>query len=170
MAVSKNKLTFTTHLDRMLNPVKFRQPVGDREKLEYQPVYDKRGVWHLEESGKTSVYLEIQSYAESCDLNVIMARYRNGETDVLQQVQGVYGDFSNIPANYAEIMNQKIQAENLFASLSADVREKYNNSVEQFMAEIGTRSGLEKLGVSFDTPTESKAVEVPKNESQEVSE
>lgn len=128
---------------------------GSRKKQEYQPVYDRAGVWHLEPTRESNLYLEIQSFAASCDINVIMARYRNGETDVLQRIQGFYGDISNIPTNYAELMNAKIQAESLFAGLAADVRAKYNNSVEQFMSEIGTKSGLEKLGVKFDeTPIE----------------
>lgn len=139
---------------------------GSRKKQEYQPVYDRAGVWHLEPTRETDLYLEIQSFAASCDINVIMARYRNGETDVLQRIQGVYGDFANIPTNYADLMNAKIQAESLFAGLAADVRAKYNNSVEQFMAEIGTKSGLEKLGVKFDETR----IEPVSESSKEVSE
>lgn len=142
-------LKFTTHLHRMMNHVSFRTELGSREAVTYEPVYDRKGVWHLEKSGKTNKYLEIQAYADSCDINVIMARYRNGETDVLQQIQGTYGDFSEIPTNYADLMNAKLQAEKLFMSLSAETREKYNNSVEQFMSEIGSKEGLEKLGVKF---------------------
>lgn len=154
----KSDTVFATHLSRMMKPERYRSATGERVVIEYQPVYDSRGVWHLEPSGKTDRYLEIQSYADSCDINTIMARYRNGETDVLQQVQGTYGDFSNIPTNYAELMNAKLEAERLFMSLAADVREKYNNSVEQFMAEIGTKEGLEKLGAKFDVPDASVAV------------
>lgn len=151
--MAKSKISFPTQFTRRYEePVRFHTEVGSREAITYQPVYDKRGVWHLEETGKENRYLEIQSYADSCDINVIMARYRNGETDVLQQIQGTYGDFSNVPTNYAELMNAKLQAEQLFMSLAADVREKYNNSVEQFMAEIGTKEGMEKLGVKFDAP------------------
>lgn len=122
---------------------------GCREKITYQPVYDKRGVWHLEESGKTNLYYEIQSHADSCDINIIMARYRNGETDVLSRIQGVYGDVTNVPTDYAEILNQQLKAEALFKSLSADVREKYNNSVEQFMASFSSREGWEAIGFKF---------------------
>lgn len=150
----EKSLKFTTHLARMVSPVRFRCEAGSRIAKTYEPVYDRRGVWHLEESGHTNKYLEIQSFADSCDINIIMARYRNGEVDVLQQIQGTYGDFSEIPTNYADIMNKKIQAENLFMSLSADIREKYNNSVEQFMSEIGSKSGLEKLGVKFSDSDE----------------
>lgn len=148
-----------------------RKPIytkhGDRIRIEYQPVYDTNGVWHLEESGKTNLYLDIQSHAESCDINIIMARYRNGETDVLSRMQGVYGDVSNVPTNYAEILNQQLKAEQLFMSLAPDVREKYNNSVEQFMASFATKEGWEAIGFSFDTPKDSEATGAPKNESQE---
>lgn len=119
---------------------------GDREHIDYQPVYDVRGIWHLEEKGKTNKYLEIQSHADSCDLNILMARYRNGETDVLSRIQGVYGDVSQVPRNYAELMNQMLKAQEMFNGLSPDVREKYGNSVEQFMASLGTKEGWEAIG------------------------
>lgn len=168
--MAKSNPVFRTHYDAQYDHKRIHSDIGSRKKTEYQPVYDKAGVWHLEKSGETDIYLEIQSYAMSCDINVIMARYRNGETDVLSAVQGVYGDFSNVPTNYSDIMNAKLEAERLFMSLAASVREKYNNSVEQFMAEIGTKAGLEKLGVSFDAPAASDAVEPPKNASGEVKE
>jgi len=159
--VPKSKIEFQTQYSRRFDsPVRFRTATGSREAVTYEPVYDRKGVWHLAETGKENRYLDIQSYAASCDINVIMARYRNGETDVLQQIQGTYGDFSNVPTNYADLMNAKLQAEHLFMSLSADVREKYNNSVEQFMAEIGTREGMEKLGISFEQTKSEQESEV----------
>lgn len=168
--MAKSNPVFRTHYDAQYDHKRVHTATGSRYKTEYQPVYDKAGVWHLEPTGKTDIYLDIQSYAMSCDINVIMQRYRNGEVDVLSAVQGVYGDVSNIPTNYAEIMNAKLEAERLFASLAADVRAKYNNSVEQFMAEIGTRAGLEKLGVNFDAPSQAPTTvsakeEVASNES-----
>lgn len=136
---------------------------GEREKREFQPVFDKRGIWHLEQTGTSNTYLEIQSHADSVDINVIMARFRAGETDVLQQIQSQYGDVSDMPTNYADIVNAQLKAEALFKSLSADVREKFNNSVEQFMVRVGTKEGLEALGYKFDTqPTpELKASSTP---------
>lgn len=149
---TKSNLSFVNQYQRRFDDLqRFRSQRGDREAVTYQPVYDRKGVWHLEATGKENRYLDIQSHADSCDINTIMARYRNGEVDVLNQIQGTYGDFSNVPTNYAELMNAKIKAENLFMSLAAEVREKYNNSVEQFMSEIGTKEGMEKLGVSFDS-------------------
>lgn len=169
MAKSEEKqLVFVNHLQRMMKPVRFRCEVGSRTRKEYTPVYDRAGVWHLEESGINNDYLEIQSHAESCDINILMARYRLGETDVLQKVQGTYGDFTNIPTNYAELMNAKIQAENLFMSLHPDVREKYNNSVEQFMSEIGTADGQKKLMEIFGPKQTDVPVPAPSATVEEV--
>lgn len=133
--------TFDSRYERQLNPVRMFSDHGTREKKDYMPVYDKAGVWHLEEKKghKIQTYLEIQSYADECDINVLMARYRNGEVDVLSQIQGVYGDFSNVPTNYADILNDTIKMEQIFMSLAPEVREKFNNSVEQFGASLGTK-------------------------------
>lgn len=152
--VSKN---YRDYYGTLKENKRYHMNAGSRKKQEYLPVYDSFGVWHLEKTKESDLYLDIQSFADSCDINVLMARYRNGETDVLSRVQGFYGDVSNIPSNYAELMNTKLQAESLFNGLSAEVREKYNNSVEQFMAEIGTKEGLEKLG--FTEKVESAPVE-----------
>jgi len=133
---------------------------GSPIKDEYEPVFDKRGVWHLEKSGERNIFDEIQTHADSCDINIIMARYRNGETDVLTRVQGVYADVTQIPTDYAGVMNMKLQAEKLFYGLSAEVREKYGNSVEQFMSALGTKEGLEDIGFKF----EAAAAESPKEE------
>lgn len=165
------KIVFFSELQRRLDGKHERRHCqsGDRIKIEYQPVYDQRGIWHLEESGKTNKYLEIQSHAESCDINILMARYRNGETDVLSRIQGVYGDVSEVPRNYAEILNQQLKAEQLFKGLSPEVREKYGNSVEQFMSSLSTKEGWEAIGFKFgsgdEKPVEEPVKEVAKDES-----
>lgn len=148
-----------TALERIFDHKRVHCHSGTFEKPEYQPVYDRAGVWHLEKTGKMiHTYEEIQAYADECDINTIMRRYALGDTDVLSRIQGTYGDVSNIPTNYAELMNAKLEAERLFYGLSAEVREKYNNDVTQFMAEIGTKEGLEKIGVKFDEPAAVPAV------------
>ena len=136
-------------LEARFNHPRRHADAGSRIKIEYQPVYDMAGVWHLEKSGESNLYLDIQSHADSCDINIIMARYANGETDVLQRIQGMYGDVTNVPTNYAEIMNQQLKAKALFMGLSSEVREKYHNSVEEFMASFSTKEGWEAIGFKF---------------------
>lgn len=144
-AVATKSRLFETAFERSLCFHRVYCNPGKRMKIEYQPVYDKKGVWHLEETGETSLYDSIQSFADSVDINLIMSRYKNGEIDVLNRVQGFYGDVSNVPTNYADILNETLKAERLFMSLAPEVRERYNNSISQFMSEIGTKEGQEKL-------------------------
>lgn len=147
-----NVLKFENWRMRQLKPIRRFCDNGTREKKSYQPIYDRAGVWHLEEMDtKIQTYMEIQSYKDECDINLIMARYRNGETDVLSKVQGVYGDFNNVPNDFAQVLNDTIKMEQVFMSLAPEVREKFNNSFEQFGAALGTK---EWQDIMFPTKSE----------------
>lgn len=143
----KAKITFDRPIERILHSNHRPTVSGLHDRQEYQPVYDRKGVWHLEPTKKSNAYMEIQAHADSCDLNIIMQRYLRGEVDVLQQVQGYYGDVSNIPSNYAEILNETIRGESLFRSLAPDIRAKFGNSAEQFISALGDGSAWDILGV-----------------------
>lgn len=135
-----NVLKFENWRMRQQKPIRRYCDNGTREKISYQPIYDRAGVWHLEKMDtKIQTYMEIQSYKDECDINLIMARYRNGETDVLSKVQGVYGDFRNVPNDFAQVLNDTIKMQQVFMSLAPEVREKFNNSFEQFGASLGTK-------------------------------
>lgn len=74
-----------------------------------------------------------QSEREDCDINAVMARYeRTGIITHTKQIQGQYGDFSNIPS-YQEAMNQIMLAQNQFNSLPSDLRKQFENDPVQFV-------------------------------------
>ena len=107
---------------------------GNPLKKIYKPVVRDDGVVDLVESGEESLYDSIQSWKDSVDINVILARYANGDVDALSKVQGCYGDFTQFPKTYAEMLNRVIQGKHMFASLPLEIREKYNHDFSQFMA------------------------------------
>lgn len=130
-------------------PVKrFLSNVGSREKISYSASYDDKGRIVLKESGKENLYDYIQSFAESCDINVLLKRYANGDVDVLSKVQGFYGDITEFPTTYAEMLNRVIEGENFFNDLPLDIRSKFGHSYSQFLASIGTPEFFEAMGVS----------------------
>lgn len=100
----------------------------------YKPVVNDDGVIDLIEAGQESLYDSIQSWKDSVDINVIMARYANGDVDVLSKVQGAYGDFTQFPTTYADMLNRVIQGKHMFESLPLEIREKYNHDFGQFIA------------------------------------
>lgn len=130
---------------------------GERYKTVYSPSVDPdTGRLTLFPSGKVDIYQEIQSYKDSVDINVLIARYRNGETDVFKQRQGFYGDITELPRTYAEMYDLMVKAENSFNALPVDVR-------RQFDFDFGVY--LQSLGSFVDQPVE-KVPEVKSDESE----
>lgn len=120
---------------------------GSPTRVIYEPYYDENGNIDLKETGKFDQYMDIQSHADSVDINVIMARYLNGDADALNRVQGFYADVSKAPKSYADMLNISIKAQNEFDQLPVDVKEKFGNNFAQFLAIMGSPEWFEKLGV-----------------------
>lgn len=107
---------------------------GNPMKTLYKPIVHDDGVLELVEAGQENLYDYIQSWKDSTDINVILARYANGDVDALSKVQGAYGDFTQFPRTYAELLNRVEQGKNMFMELPIEIREKYNHDFSQFMA------------------------------------
>lgn len=147
---------------------------GDPVKTLYGPIFDKNGVMSLQEIGKHDLYGEIQSHADSVDINVLLARYAQGDVGALARVQGAYGDFTQMPATFAEALNTMIAAEQYFMGLPVDVRAQFGHDFHQFIASMDTPEWTSKLGIGqpgveslLSTPVPSEA---PSNVSQTPSE
>lgn len=138
---------------------------GDPEVMEYSPYYDDNGVLQLRENGKKNLYQEIQSHKLSCDIHYILKRFANGEMDVLSKVQGAFGDFTNLPKNFAEVMNLTIDAQNHFDSLPVEVKQKFDNNFVQYMQSFGSDDWAMKVGLVKDQPAVSSESEVKFDES-----
>lgn len=108
------KLSFCTQYERSSFP---KTCSGSRMKPIFSPVFDKNGHFELECVGEEDIYPAIQADKLSCDINNIIRRYTAGDFTALGSAQGVYGDFSEIPSSYAEVLNSLIHAENEFRKL-----------------------------------------------------
>lgn len=123
--------------------------VGDRIKQLYEARVDNNGTVDLVEAGRENLYDYIQSFKESCDINTIVKRFASGDTDVLARRQATYGDFTQLPGTYAELLNTVIQGENYFNSLPLDTRAKFNHSFHEWMASMDNmQEFVEKMGFS----------------------
>lgn len=83
-------------------------------------------------------------------------------------MQGVYADVTELPKNYAELLNSVIKGREAFDSLPIEVKEKFGQDFNRFAATIGTQEWYEKLGYKQDIPDE--VPEIVKDEKEEVSE
>ena len=109
---------------------------GSGKKATYRLFVDDDGRRELRQSGEVDSYMEIQSYKDSVSIDYILSRFCAGDSSALSRVQGVYGDFTNMPTTLAELQQRVIDATALFDSLPLDVREQYNFSPSQFFAQL----------------------------------
>lgn len=100
---------------------------GSRMKPVYQARKMENGSIDLVQTGEECLYDAIQAEREGCEITSILRRFANGETDVLSRTQGMYGDFTNFPTTYAEMLNRLIEGRAVFESLPLDERQKYGN-------------------------------------------
>ena len=128
---------------------------GDRIRPVFKLGIDK-------ETGCEEVYLVghedfqdmIDAAAPSCDLNVIIARIRAGEVDLLNSRPGFYGDVTQMPQTLQELMQTRIDARYMYDNLPEEVRSKID--FEAFMKDAGSQSWLEGLGYTFEFENEVK--------------
>lgn len=128
--------------------LKRREPVftavGSKTRPLYKPVLNKSGDIELEEDGFENIYDEIQSYKDSVDINVIVQRYAHGDTYALQQRQGAYGDFVNVPRSYMEVLNGAIELNKIYSE-NEDFRKSFP-TFEDFVLNFG------KVDIKSDVP------------------
>lgn len=143
---------------------------GNPIKQLYTGSYNERGQVELVEDGTEDLYAFIQSFAESTDIHSILQRYQNGEVDVLEKVQGFYGDITEMPRTYAEALQRISDSEKVFMSLPVEVRAKFGHSFSQFLAASQEDNFLELLGVkpSEQSATEATDHDVKENPTKEV--
>lgn len=133
--------------------------LGSPVRTLYGGRYDANGRVVLEEKGKENLYDYIQSFRDSVDLNVILARFSNGDTEALSKAQGFYADVTDFPKTMADALNRINECEEMFKSLPLEVRQKFDCSFEQFLSQSGSEDWLEKMGMKPDVVVDQQRVE-----------
>lgn len=131
-----------------------KSEAGSRIHKLYGALYDECGRMTLEEKGTESLYDFIQSYADSCDIHILLKRYQNGEADVLSKVQGFYGDYTQLPTNYAQLLNTVNAGKDLFDKLPVATRAEFGHSFNEFMASMCDGTLMQRLGYNSPSPAE----------------
>ncbi len=102
----------------------------------------------LVETGKHSLYDEIQSHRDECTLETLLARALNGDANALNQRQGFYADISNAPQTLSEVsrhledvskLKEEVPADILSALEKADTSEAVSKIQSDFLAYLMKR-------------------------------
>lgn len=146
-------LQFETQYQRIYEPDKRKRFVanpGSGIIKEYTAQYRQDGVLELVETGEHDLYADIQSHKDSCDLQLIINRYFNGDPAALSRVQGVYMDVSEMPDNIHQAMQLMDNARRDFDTLPVDIKAKFGNDPNQFLATLGTEQWFANMQIAQD--------------------
>lgn len=103
--------------------------------------------------------LTIQSEKDSCDVNLIVARYaQTGAMGNIRTDQPMYGDFSSA-VDYNEALLKIQQAEDSFMELPANVRKRFDNDpgkLIDFLGDVKNREEAISLGLVNPAPQASQ--------------
>lgn len=116
---------------------------GDRYHVDYQPIIED-GCIQLVEAGRTDIQAVIDSYADSCDMSLILQRLSLGDTSVLNAKTPMFGDFTAFPTSLAGILNLKLEAQRVFDKLDPVVRDQFED-FNSWLAASGSQDWLTKM-------------------------
>lgn len=140
-------------------PIKVHTEPGSAFAATYKLKYGEDGTADLVIVGKVNVDEKIQSYRDSCDIQVLLERFANGDVTALSKSPSFYADLSDMPTNLAGYLQLIHDAEKAFFSLDPDVRSRFNNSPDQFFAAIGSDQFYKLLGINTNPGSVSEKVE-----------
>lgn len=119
---------------------------GSRFKKEYHGEVQADGSILLVEDRVIDTQELIEKDAIGADLPSIIQRALSGDVSVFRSDEGFYGDITNLPTSYAEVLNTVNNAKREFYNLPIEVREKFDSDFEKWFATTGSDDWLSKMG------------------------
>lgn len=126
---------------------RFTSNPGQRMKQNYTATQLSDGVIRLVEADVTDLREYINSFAESCSIEHILALCAAGDTSVLSRVQGAYIDTTMMPKTFRDMLDVVIDGKSKFESLPIEVKNAFGNNFESWFSEAGSEEWLSKMGM-----------------------
>lgn len=132
-------------------------PTGDKVQIEHTPHMGLDGRRKLIKDNPKPIYEMIQASREQCEIERIVKRALQGDTSVLNAMEGQYLDITGAPKSLAQAQQIIINAKTQFEKLDKETKKKFDNNVEIFIAEAGTKEWCDKLGITEKLERAAKA-------------
>lgn len=135
---------------------------GRKTRLTFRWKYDEEGNKYLVQDEEIDRDAEIQSYLEETKIENIINRAAF-DPSIVQRLGAELNDeepqdFTAMPSTLAEAQNMMIQAENTWNKLPYEIKQKFDNDVDKFIAKFGTTEWVEALGLNQRVEIEEKPV------------
>lgn len=124
-------------------------------------------LWGRNEKGEKELKLdqiidqqaEIDSYLEETKLENIIRRASidpNIAARIAPDIGGGIQDFTETPQTLAELQNIMIRAEQIWTEVPKEIKLKFDNDVDKFIASFGTIEWAKNLGIYQEKQTEAE--------------
>lgn len=135
---------------------------GKKVRLTFRWTYDDKGNKSLVEDEEIDRDAEIQSYLEETKIENIINRAAF-DPSIAQRMSAQLSDeepqdFTNMPSTLAEAQNLMIQAEQTWKKMPREIKQKFDNDVDKFIAKFGTADWMEALGLNEKPMVEERPV------------
>ena len=134
-------------------------PSGEKIVLEHEEIIDLKGKRSLTATREVNIYERIQASRESTEIETILRRATEGDYNALSMVNGNYIDITGAPASLAEAQQFVIHAKNQFDELPKEIRAKFENNAEMYVASYGSDEWQEKTGIKMQLEKEAAEAE-----------
>lgn len=141
--MAKEATAFKSMYDR---PATIPCETGTEYDKTYTMIIDEFGHKELKCTGETNRYKKIQSHLEEVLIENILAK-ATVDPSVLNKKQGLYFDSTSMPKTLAEAQNAILAIKQEFEKLPAEIKQKFDNSAEQYVAAYGSKEWGDKMGI-----------------------
>ena len=154
----------------------FRSVSNFRETAEAWPTEAGESIrrtylWERNEKGEKVLKLdqtidqqaEIDSYLDETKIENIIRRASidpNIAERIKPDIGGGIQDFTETPHTLAELQNIMIRADQIWDEVPKEIKLKFDNDVDKFIASFGTIEWAKNLGIYKEEQTEAKEAEV----------
>lgn len=115
-------------------------------------INEKTGEEYLVLDTERRVYDYIQEGREETLVANIVRKYKEGDANALAAMNGKFIDIMNAPTSLLDALVSIRKAEQEFDTLPLDIRTKFNNDPNQFIAGYGTNDWADKMGLIKKQP------------------
>lgn len=108
---------------------------------------DENGEWILKDVNKIKISDYINSFVDTCDMQIILQKLKEGDTSVLNQRAAFYGDAVNVPHTPMEALNIMKDSKLAYDRLSDEVKAKFDNDFQKWFSSVATVDWFDKMGM-----------------------
>ena len=135
---------------KVSDPNSFVTNKGDPIRVIYDSKIKPDGAIEVVPVGQENIQEFIQSFADQTDMNYILKQMALGNTEVLNQGQAFYGDFTKTPKTMAEALQIEIDAQRAWYDLPVDQRAEFDHDFTKWLVSAGTDEWNSKMGFSSE--------------------